>query len=570
MLAQLVERGAFNPTVTGSSPVRSIHFFYHFVNDKKCIPIKMAVVVDFRPIGINLQLDHLSEDYISQLAIANTLFAGAIPNVTRISDNVDISKLNRFGNKFIEHTMIQDSYISINGKNYYIKDTTIKSGANGTINIVSENKDLTGIEYILKTVFCNNQDIIDYEGAIKEAMINHTLYTHNNTNTNRLVTVASTFIDLQLVVFVVQEKLEITLNNLVRNLPANASRVDITIQAITQVTAILKSLWSDDLQFNHCDLKPDNIMRGTDGNFRLIDFGLSHLKNGMYVCKTPGLALYNSQLRPTKDLSALIWYILYYCNPGFGAPLLAFFKDCLRMTGGVDLNTVINNWAFVLEVTNSQDNTKTNVTTFASKLAAVSLASAGGYTRRKTKKLSKKLSKKLTKKNSKHKMKGGLVQSLTRTTPNSVTTNSVTTNSIRRRNKKEVPMDENLKLYLSTYSVEHLLTYIRFEKGINDKDTLLEYLSGKTYPGINRTNTTTIDPSKNKEQMIDLFLEQTNPDDAQRLLRVLLQFPIHNGDITYYNKYIEDWNKVKDMETTDLSIKNDLLNFNLYAENKKY
>lgn len=527
----------------------------------------MAVAVDFRPIGINLLLDHTTAEYQAQLITANTLFSDVIPNVARISNNVDATHLKIIKRRieiqlFNVHTGLNPSYLVVNDKTYYIKNNAIKSGNNGLITIVSENQDLTGVEYILKTVLCRDDTLnFDYEGAIKEAMINHTLYTHNNTITNQIITLASTWLDSQLVVFTVQEKLDSTLYSLIKNPPAGTSPVDTAIQAITQVTAILKSLWTDDLQFNHCDLKPDNIMRGADGNFRLIDFGVSHLKNGMYVCRTPGLDDYNSRLKPTKDLSALIWYMVKHCNPGFVDPIHSFLNDCLLMSGGFNLNRIPTEWSSVLEVVNSRDNTKTDVTTFV-----LPGATAGGSKKRCTRRRSgslKKLSKKLTKKNSKHKMKGGLVNSLARPTP--------TTFTLPSNNKKRAHMDNTLKLHLSTSSVEHLLTYLRFEKGEIDRDTLVKYLTGELmYPGIDRANTATIDPSKDKEQIIDLFLEQTNPEDAQRLLRVLVQFPIHNGNMKYYNNYIEDWNKVKDMETTDLSIKNDLLNFNLYAENTKY
>jgi hypothetical protein len=184
----------------------------------------------------------------------------------------------------------------------------------------------------------------------------------------------------------------------------------------------------------------------------------------------------------------------------------------------------------------------------------------GNRIKRITRRTNKKLSKKLTKKDRKRKMKGGKVVLAVRnnfgTGPRSSSATTISSSATRSKKLLQPTIDPDTADYLSTYSVEHFLTYLRFNNIVTEPDDLVQYLKRElTYPGIERTPNSDIHEKKDKEQMIKLFLGQAKPNDACRLLRVLLQFPIYDNDMTYYNNYID-----KVMTITDEGIKNSYLN----------
>ena len=550
----------------------------------------MAIPVDFNTIGIKLKLDPAALEYTKEVKIANDMFQTAkdIPNNilpknyskdTLMSYDIDISNLQIIKtttNSDPTYNFLADrddtpSFLIINGENYYITTNTIKPGVSAIVNEVI-NQD-GGTRYILKTsIDPNNTYDNTYEIAIKEAMINHTLWTHNNECTNKIICVASMKIDNKFFVFVIQEKLDQTLMSLiVAPKPEEKFLVKYKVLLVlNEIITILKSLWKlDTLEFNHCDLKPDNIMIHNK-KFKLIDFGLSNLKNQKYICKTPDYDDYNSNRNASKDLSALIWYILNYGNIVFDANVEKFFKDCLRIDN-IDLNADTANWSNLLRNVNENYNNKTDITTFklpeyALTEATLKMSGIQGGNRRKriTRRTNKKLSKKLTKKDRKSKMKGGRVPVAVKynLTPTNKLYESRSNFAARSESRLQSIIDLDTVAYLSTYSVEHLITYLRFNKSIDDKDALVQYLTGKlTYTGIERTPNSVIHKNKNAYEMIDLFMTQTEPNDALRLLRVLLQFPIYDNDMTYYNNYISKFKTI-----TDERIKNSYLNLTFPSE----
>jgi hypothetical protein len=129
--------------------------------------------------------------------------------------------------------------------------------------------------------------------------------------------------------------------------------------------------------------------------------------------------------------------------------------------------------------------------------------------------------------------------------------------------------------YLSSYSVEHLYSYLRFQAFPNisndkmkelllaamsvpcreediltkildyakkkDADGLFQYFKKNKFP-INKEGK----PLKDPEQMLDIFLSEENQHNACRALKVLLRFPIYNGDISAYNDFIKNWKTIND------------------------
>ena len=144
--------------------------------------------------------------------------------------------------------------------------------------------------------------------------------------------------------------------------------------------------------------------------------------------------------------------------------------------------------------------------------------------------------------------------------------------------------------YLSSYSVENLFAYLRFQAFpdvTNDrmKELLLEaisvpcrendiltrilnYAETKDFDGLLqylKLNQVSMDqverPLKNPEEMLDIFLSETTEHNAARALKVLLRFPIYDNDITAYTAFVKKWPEIKDP-----SIKEDTLQLFDYTE----
>ena len=118
---------------------------------------------------------------------------------------------------------------------------------------------------------------------------------------------------------------------------------------------------------------------------------------------------YNGKRNASKDLSALIWYILNHGNIRFDKIVKDFFEDCLKIDN-LNLNADKKNWSMLLRNVNENYNTKTDINTFilpehALTEATLIMSGIKGGNRRKriTRRTNKKLSKKLTKKDRKRK-----------------------------------------------------------------------------------------------------------------------------------------------------------------------
>ena len=109
-------------------------------------------------------------------------------------------------------------------------------------------------------------------------------------------------------------------------------------QVITLGIALLSALeTAHSAGFVHHDLKPGNILLGSDGSIKLTDFGVSELltsvyqKQGDFVCGTPGYlapeALTGEPYTVQSDLFA-IGVVLYQCSTG----VRPFFGETIKET----------------------------------------------------------------------------------------------------------------------------------------------------------------------------------------------------------------------------------------------
>ncbi|MEM7354038.1 MAG: serine/threonine protein kinase [Acidobacteriota bacterium] len=133
-------------------------------------------------------------------------------------------------------------------------------------------------------------------------------------------------------------------------------------QVVTLGEALLRALDSaHQAEIVHHDLKPANILLGSDGSIKLTDFGISelltsaHQKRGEFVCGTPGYlapeALLGESYTERSDLFA-IGVVLYQCATGrrpfqgetvretlvqtVQAPVAPLRDDCPELPGEVE------------------------------------------------------------------------------------------------------------------------------------------------------------------------------------------------------------------------------------------
>jgi len=144
--------------------------------------------------------------------------------------------------------------------------------------------------------------------------------------------------------------------------------------------------------------------------------------------------------------------------------------------------------------------------------------------------------------------------------------------------------------YLSSYSVENLFAYLRFQAFPdvpNDVmkellltamsvpcreniilERILRYAEMKDFNGLLqyfKLNQVIIEqvgkPLKDPKQLLDIFLSETNQYNASRALKVLLRFPIYNNDTKAYTEFVARWHEIKDP-----AIKEDTLQLFDYTE----
>jgi len=342
-----------------------------------------AAVLDFLPIGIDVALDGTAASYAT-FNVAFTNAVGNQPNIFPLNDNrnpyippgviaaggyanpesllkYDVDSTQLRGTtvrdpvtqliqiNYQPHTAANPNFIVLGGNTFYIKGGSI-NGAWGCLTPVSTNQNpAVPAEYMLKLIYLNNDN--EYQSVMKEFIVNSIIDQKYRNHplcqfTNSIYAVAGD-INLTLpppnpgepqivyphVLYCIQEKLSQTFQEriipIVNLLTINTEMKNV----IYQIAAKLQILWGQN-NFNHSDLKSNNIMIDAAGNYRLIDFGFSRMDpflNGNEIVADPmGLTRRASE---SRDFTQVLWSI-WHSSKGNQVPNLSpvynLFDRCLH------------------------------------------------------------------------------------------------------------------------------------------------------------------------------------------------------------------------------------------------
>ena len=343
-----------------------------------------AQVLDFLPIGIDLALDGTAPSHATfNTAITNPV--GNQPNIFPLNDNsnpyiaagviaaggyanpesllkydVDSTQLRGTTTRNIldptliqinyqPHTAANPNFIVLGGLTFYVKGLSI-NGSWGCLTPVSINSDpAVPAEYMLKLVYLNDDN--EYRSVMKEFIVNSIIDQRYRNHplcqfTNSIYAVAGD-INLTLpppnpgepqlvfpyVLYCIQEKLSQTFQE--RIIPiVNVLTINTEMKnLIYQIAAKLQILWGE-IQFNHSDLKSNNIMMDAAGNYRLIDFGFSRMDpflNGNQIVADPmGLTTMASESRDFTQLLWSLWHTSRGSQVSNVSPVYNLFDRCLH------------------------------------------------------------------------------------------------------------------------------------------------------------------------------------------------------------------------------------------------
>lgn len=127
-----------------------------------------------------------------------------------------------------------------------------------------------------------------------------------------------------------------TLGNFITNMEVEET-IDFVSNAFIQLSIIMEFLQKK-LQFNHRDMKPDNIMytrkvveTGDEVRlFRIIDFGFSCITwNGLQIAGTSYFEHHRPCNRPYRDLASLLFYMYTYYKMYLDPDLRKAINECL-------------------------------------------------------------------------------------------------------------------------------------------------------------------------------------------------------------------------------------------------
>ena len=251
-------------------------------------------------------------------------------------------------------SFVRGSFIEIEGERYSIKDHK-GSGTYGFVASVESPGPLGTLgntSYILKRIKCRiegsgrRDDILDYnenvQSIIAECVNQQIISKFDKNLAPRIIKIAKNDYGF----YIIMEFLDGI--NAAKHLFSQTSDDDRKNAIINMMRTIAKFTRStyDKYHFIHGDMKPDNLLRLTDGTIRYIDFGMAKLNFDILnnatqiatqIITSPQLAKVS---HPTRDLTMLAVWISEYYPVSNSIPIISHGLDTILKNAICDTSDI--------------------------------------------------------------------------------------------------------------------------------------------------------------------------------------------------------------------------------------